>query len=130
MELAIMIVCACIFTFLVLFSRSLWLRQGLEVACCTARVTECSSACMGPVEGGAIIFITYTIVWPQVKKQGGNTAPSINRKLDLRFTEHGPAIRAGSSFPLSQSFPSGNFHKPLILLHQRAEGMKTTITEN
>ena len=34
MELAIMIVCACIFTFLVLFSRSLWLRQGLAVACC------------------------------------------------------------------------------------------------
>ena len=30
----------------------------------------------------AIIFITYTIVWPQVKQQGGNTAPPINRKLD------------------------------------------------
>ena len=26
-----------------------------------------------------IIFITSTIVWPQVKQQGGNTAPSINR---------------------------------------------------
>ena len=30
----------------------------------------------------AIIFITSTIVWPQVKQQGGNTAPSINIKLD------------------------------------------------
>ena len=29
-----------------------------------------------------IIFITSTIVWPQVKQEGGNTAPSINRKLD------------------------------------------------
>ena len=29
----------------------------------------------------AMIFITSTIVWPQVKQQGGNTAP-INRKLD------------------------------------------------
>ena len=29
-----------------------------------------------------IIFITPTIVWPQVKQQGGNTAPPINRKLD------------------------------------------------
>ena len=28
----------------------------------------------------AIIFITSTIVWPQVKNQGGNTAPPINRK--------------------------------------------------
>ena len=30
----------------------------------------------------AIIFITSTTVWPQVKQQGGNTAPLINRKLD------------------------------------------------
>ena len=35
-----------------------------------------------------------------------------------------------TSFPLSQFLPSGIFHKPLILLHQRAERMKTTITEN
>ena len=30
----------------------------------------------------AIIFITSTIVCPQVKQQGGNTATPINRKLD------------------------------------------------
>ena len=30
----------------------------------------------------SIIFITSTIVWPQVKYQGGNTAWPINRKLD------------------------------------------------
>ena len=29
-----------------------------------------------------IIFITSTIVWPQVKQQGGNTPLPINRKLD------------------------------------------------
>ena len=29
-----------------------------------------------------IIFFTSTIVWLQVKQQGGNTAPPINRKLD------------------------------------------------
>ena len=29
-----------------------------------------------------IPFITSNIVWPQVKQQGGNTAPPINRKLD------------------------------------------------
>ena len=28
-----------------------------------------------------IIFITSTIVWHQVKQQGGNIAPTINRKL-------------------------------------------------
>ena len=30
----------------------------------------------------AIIFITSTIVWSQVKQQGGKAAPPINRKLD------------------------------------------------
>ena len=30
----------------------------------------------------AIISITSTIVWPQVKQQEGNTASPINRKLD------------------------------------------------
>ena len=29
-----------------------------------------------------IIFITSTIVWPQVKQQGGNTALPINSKLN------------------------------------------------
>ena len=39
-------------------------------------------------------------------------------------------IRTGSSFPLSQSFPSGSFHKPLILIHQKAGRLKTSSTEN
>ena len=39
-------------------------------------------------------------------------------------------IRTRPSFPLSQSLPSGNFHKPLILLHQRADRLKTTMIEN
>ena len=30
----------------------------------------------------AIIFITSTIVWSQVKQLEGNTAPPINRKVD------------------------------------------------
>ena len=36
-------------------------------------------ACMGPFE---LIFITSTTVWPQVKQQGGNTAPPFNRRLN------------------------------------------------
>ena len=79
--------------------QSLQQRCGSVVACCRARGTECSSACMGPVEGGAIIFITSTIVWPQFKQQGRNTAPPINRKLDSRFTEHGPTHQSKTQFP-------------------------------
>ena len=41
-----------------------------------------------------------------------------------------PPIRTKPSFPHSQSLPTGSFHKPLILLHQRADRMKTTITDN
>ena len=51
--------------------------------------TECSSTSWDLLKevtwflkGVAIIFLTSTIVWPQVKQQGGNTAPSSNRKLD------------------------------------------------
>ena len=36
----------------------------------------------GTSEGGPIIFITSTTVWPQVKQQERNTALPINRKLD------------------------------------------------
>ena len=45
-------------------------------------------------------------------------------------TEYGPTHQNKTSFPLGQSLPSGSFHKPLILIHQRADRMKTTITEN
>ena len=38
--------------------------------------------------------------------------------------------RARPSSPHSQSLPSGSLHKPLILRHQRADILKTTITEN
>ena len=33
--------------------------------------TDCSSACMGSFEGVTIIFITSTIVWPQVNSWEG-----------------------------------------------------------
>ena len=45
-----------------------------------------------------IIFITSTIVWSQVKQQGSNIALPINRKLDKRFNEHGPAHQSKTQF--------------------------------
>ena len=71
--------------------RSLRWRCGSTVACCRVGVTECHSGSKGPFREVAIIFITSTIVWPQVKQQEQNTASPINRKLDKRFTEHSPA---------------------------------------
>ena len=74
----------------------------------------------------AIIFITSTIVWPQVNsREGTQLHPSIENWIKnlLSMALH---IRTRSS----QSLPSGSFHKPVILLHQRAKRVKTTITEN
>ena len=41
-----------------------------------------------------------------------------------------PPIRTTPRFPHSQSLLSGSFHKPLIIIHHRADRMKTTNTEN
>ena len=41
-----------------------------------------------------------------------------------------PYIRTRPSLALSQFFPSRSFCKPLILLHQRTDRMKATVTEN
>ena len=41
-----------------------------------------------------------------------------------------PSIRVSPRFPHSQSHLSGSFHKPLILIHQRVDRMKATITED
>ena len=62
--------------------RSLWWRCGRQWP------ATWSGALSVPVHAGdllkdtAIIFISSTIVLLQVKQQGGNTAPPINRKLD------------------------------------------------
>ena len=77
-----------------------------------------------------IIFITSTIVWPQVKQQRGNTALPINKKIGLKIYRAWPHPSELHPAPPSQAVPSGSFHKPLILLHQRADRRKTTITEN
>ena len=71
----------------------------------------------------AIIFITSTIVWPQVHNREGTQW--IKDLLNMATP-----IRTRPNFPLSQSLTSGSFHKPLILLYQRADRLKITITEN
>jgi len=62
-------------------SRSLWQRCGSTVVCLGVRGTDYNNPGISPNEGGVITAITPTIVWPQAKLQGGNTAPTINRKL-------------------------------------------------
>ena len=99
---------------------------GLVVACCRVGALSAAVPAWGPLKEVPIIFIASTIVWPQVKQQGGNTAPPITKN----WIKDLPPNRTKPSFPLSQSFPSGSFHKLLVLLHQRTHRLKTTITEN
>ena len=62
-------------------------------------------------------------------REGTQPHPSIENWIkDL--LSMAPPTRTKPSFTLSQSLPSGSFRKPLILLHQRADRLKTTITEN
>ena len=69
------------------------------VACCRAGGSECSSTCMGSFkEDQHYLHYLHHSLAPD-KQQGGNTAPSINRKLDYTFTEHGPAHQNKTQFP-------------------------------
>ena len=96
-----------------------WVHRGLL----QGRGTEHSSACKVILKQAVIIFIAPTMVWPQAKKQRGSTALAINRNC-IKYLLSRPSL------PHIQSLPSRSFHKPLTLIHQRADRMKTTITEN
>ena len=71
-----------------------------------------------------------TTVSPQVNKREGTQLHLSTENWIKNVLSMAPPIRTRPSFPLSQSFPSGSFHKPLILLHQRADRRETTVTEN
>ena len=63
-------------------------------------------------------------------KPNYSTAPPINRKLVKGLLSMAMLFRARPRVPHSHSVSSGNFHKPLILIHQRADRMETAVTEN
>ena len=60
---------------------------------------------------------------------GREPSPAHQQKTGLDLLSMAPPVSTRPSFPLRQSLPSGSFHKPLILTSQRADRMKTTITE-
>ena len=59
-----------------------------------------SACCRVGAMNTTVTTITTTIVWPQAKQQGGNTTPPFKRKLDERFTEHGPGRRQWHPTPV------------------------------
>ena len=77
-----------------------------------------------------VIFITSTIVWSQVNSRKGTQLHQSTESWIKDLGSMALLIRTRPSIPLSQSILSGSFHKPLILLHQRTDRLKTTITGN
>ena len=63
-----------------------------------------------------ITTITPTIVWPQAKLQGGNTATPISRILDQDLMSLAPPIRARPCFPHSLSLPVEPFQILTMML--------------
>ena len=76
------------------------------------------------------IIITSTIVWPQINSREGTQFHPSTENWIKDLLSMAPRIRTRPTFPLSQYLPTGSFHKPLILLHQREDRLKTTVTEN
>ena len=96
-------------------SRSLW-RAWVGGGLLQALNAAVWQLCMGPFEGGAIIWITSTTVWSQVKQGGKGTQPHPSTENWIKdLLSMAPPIRTRLSFPHSQSLPSGSFHKALIL---------------
>ena len=103
-----------------------WVGSGLL----QGRGSKGGSACMGLLKEVTIIFITSTIIWLQVNNREGTQLHSSTENWIKDLLSMALPIRTRPSFLLSQSLPSGSFHKPLILIPQGANRMKTTITEN
>ena len=66
-------------------SRSLWQRCGLAVACCRVGSTACSSACMGPFEGGHhyLHYLHHSLASGQIT--GRKHSPAHQQKIRLKI---------------------------------------------
>ena len=73
------------------------------VACCRDRGTECSNICMGFFERVTIIYITSTIVWPQVNSREGTQSHPSKENWTKDLLSMALSIRKRPSFLLSVS---------------------------
>ena len=62
-------------------------------------------------------------------RQGTQAHPSAENQIKELLSMALPT-RPRPSFTHRQSLPPGSFHKPLIFTYQKADRMKTTVTEN
>ena len=55
----------------------------VNMACCRVGALNTTVHAQILLKEVAIVFITLTIIWPQAKQQGGNSALPINRKWGI-----------------------------------------------
>ena len=62
-----------------------WWRLGSVVACCRVGGTECSSACVGPFEGGChyLHYLHHSLTSGQIK--GREHIPTFQQKIGLKI---------------------------------------------
>ena len=68
-----------------LVSRSPWQRHGSAVASCRIGVTACSSACMGPFEGGChyLHYLHHSMASSQITEREHSPTPQQNIGLKI-----------------------------------------------
>ena len=83
------------------------------------RGTQCSSACMGPSEGSHhyLHYLRHSLASGQTT--GREHSPALNRKLDLRFTEHGLTHQNKTQFSLSQAVYTVTILQLALLLYRK-----------
>ena len=100
-----------------------WVNGGLL----QGRGTECSSARVGPFEGPLSSLPEPQFGLRSSNMEGTQPRPSTENWVKNLLSMVPPSEQDLVSPSVSLS---GRFHKPLILFHQRADRMKTKITEN
>ena len=71
---------------------------------------------------------TLCIVWPQIHSREGRQLHPSTKNWIKHLLSMAPPMRTKPSFPLSLSHQEASIS--LFLLHQRADRLKTAITEN
>ena len=66
-------------------SRSPWRRRGSAVYCCTVGGTECSSACLGPLEGGGHYLHYLHLSFVSGQTTGKEYSPTHQQKIGLNL---------------------------------------------
>ena len=89
------------------------------VACCRVGALSAAVHAWDLLKEVAIIFITSTIVWPQAKQQGGNTAqPSTVNWIKDLLSMVSP-IRTRPRFSLSQAVYTVTILQLALLLYRK-----------